>query len=178
MKLTHIHLIVIAVILLVGLPQCTSNETKKENKNSQVSTNKTLEKANRYLIRKEYEDIENYIRRHKLDMNETGSGLRYIIQMEGTGPKAENGKTAVLNYRLSLLTGDVIYSSEEDGQKIFEIGKGNVESGIEEAMKFLQAGDKVKLILPSHLAFGLLGDNNKIPPRCTLVYDIEVAEIK
>jgi FKBP-type peptidyl-prolyl cis-trans isomerase len=178
MKLNDIRFIAIAILVLVGFQQCNTKEAKKEEGNSEISSNKTLEKANRYLIRKEYEDIENYIRRHQLEVNETGSGLRYVILEEGKGPKAEKGRTAVLNYKLSLLTGDVIYSSDEAGQKIFEIGNGNVESGLEEAMTFLQEGDKVKLVVPSHLAYGLLGDNNKIPPRCTLVYDIEVVDIK
>jgi len=139
---------------------------------------KALEKANKYLVRTEQEEIENYIRRHRLKMQETGSGLRYVIYKKGNGPVAEEGKTAVLNYTLRLLTGDVIYSSEKDGQKVFKIGKGNVESGLEEAILKMHVGDKAVVILPAHLGYGLLGDNNKIPPRCTLVYDMELVELK
>ncbi len=65
-----------------------------------------MEKANRYLVRTEKENIANYIRRHGLDMKETGSGLRYHIYEKGTGEKVVSGKTAVLNYTLRLLTGD------------------------------------------------------------------------
>ncbi len=170
-------------ILLFFVVWISCNSEHRENRRTndnhkQENSEKALEKANRYLVRTEREDIDNYIRRHGLEMKETGTGLRYFIYQKGTGAKAEKGKTAVLNYKLRLLTGDVIYSSEEDGQKIFKIGRGNVESGLEEAILLMHVGDKAILILPAHLAYGLLGDNNKIPPRCTLVYDIELVEIK
>ena len=178
MKLFKILLYIVILAVFIRCQQQNNSESKKANKNSQPATSKALEKANKYLIRTEYEDIENYIRRHGLDMEETGSGLRYLIIEDGNGPAAESGKTSVLDYKMSLLTGDIIYASKNDGQIRFTIGKGNVESGLEEAMQFLQAGDKVKLILPAHLAYGLLGDNNKIPPRSTIIYDIEVIDIK
>lgn len=165
------------VIILIILSACDSkNNAKRENQN--VSSAKALEKANKYLIRTEYEDIENYMRRHSLKMEETGSGLRYLIYKKGDGKKAEKGKVVILDYTLSLITGDVIYSSDKDGKKVFKIGHGNVESGLEEAIHFMRVGDKAKLILPAHLAYGLLGDNNKIPPRSILVYDTELIEIK
>ncbi len=165
------------VIILIILSGCDSkNNEKRENQN--VSSAKALEKANKYLIRTEYEDIENYIRRHGLKMEETGSGLRYLIYKKGNGKKAEKGKVAVLDYTLSLITGDVIYSSDKNGKKEFKIGQGNVESGLEEAIHYMQVGDKAKLILPAHLGYGLLGDNNKVPPRSTLVYYIELIDIK
>ena len=165
------------VIILIILTACDSkNNTERENQNA--SSAKALEKANKYLIRTEYEDIENYMRRHDLKMIETGTGLRYLIYKKGDGKKAEKGKIAVLDYTLSLITGDVIYSSVTDGQKVFKIGQGNVESGLEEAIHFMHVGDEAKLILPAHLGYGLLGDNNKIPPRSILMYDIELIEIK
>ena len=165
------------IIILTILSACDSkNNAKRQNQN--ISSSKALEKANKYLIRTEYEDIENYIRRHGLKMEETGSGLRYLIYKRGDGEKALKGKVAVLDYRLSLITGDVIYSSDEHGKKVFKIGQGNVESGLEEAIHYMHVGDKAKLILPAHLAYGLLGDDNKIPPRSALVYDIELIDIK
>ena len=41
----------------------------------------------------------------------------------------------------------------------------------------MKVGDKAKFIIPSHLAFGLLGDENKIPKRATLVYDVELIDV-
>jgi len=167
------------IIFLVILVSCNSGSQQgRQAKNKQINSENALEKANRYLVRSEQEDIANYIRRHGLKMEETGSGLRYFIYEKGTSEKAETGKIAVLNYTLRLLTGDVVYSSKNDGQKIFKIGRGNVESGLEEAILLMHVGDKAVLILPAHLGYGLLGDSNKILSRCTLVYDIELVELK
>ncbi|MCB2209178.1 MAG: FKBP-type peptidyl-prolyl cis-trans isomerase [Bacteroidetes bacterium] len=169
----------LAVIVIITYScQANDNSEKSQTGDQQISSVEALEKANKYLIRTENEDIENYIRRHQLEMKETGTGLRYKIIKKGNGPKAESGKIATLEYQLRLLTGDVVYSSDKDGLKIFQIGKGNVESGLEEAMHFMREGDQVKLIIPAHLAYGLLGDNNKIPPRSTLIYDLEIIDIK
>jgi FKBP-type peptidyl-prolyl cis-trans isomerase len=111
-------------------------------------------------------------------MKETGTGLRYMIYRDGSGLKAEKGKVAILNYKLWLITGDLVYSSETNGPKSFLIGKGGVESGLEEGILLMKVGDKAKMILPSHLAHGLLGDEKKIPPRTAIVYDIELVELK
>ncbi|MCF6170381.1 MAG: FKBP-type peptidyl-prolyl cis-trans isomerase [Bacteroidales bacterium] len=138
----------------------------------------SLLKANRYLVKQEKEEIENYISRHGWEMKETGSGLRFAIIKRGKGEKAAEGKTAVLLYTTRLISGDLIYSSEENGMKIFTIGRGGVESGLEEAVMLMKQGDRARIIIPSHLAFGLLGDDKKIPPRSTLIYEIELTELK
>ena len=70
------------------------------------------------------------------------------------------------------------YNSDKDGLKLIELGKAEVESGLEEGILLMKVGDKAKLVIPSHLAFGLLGDENKIPKRATLIYDVELVEIK
>jgi FKBP-type peptidyl-prolyl cis-trans isomerase len=138
----------------------------------------SLEKANRYLVKSEKQDIENYIRRHGWDMKETGSGLRYMIYEKGEGPTASRGNVAVLEYTCWLINGQKVYSSENDGLKTFLVGRGGVESGLEEAILLLGTGDKARIILPSHLAYGLLGDDKKIPPRTAIVYDLELIELK
>jgi FKBP-type peptidyl-prolyl cis-trans isomerase len=62
--------------------------------------------------------------------------------------------------------------------KEFLIGQSDVEAGLEEGIRLMRTGDRAKLILPSRLAFGLLGDGKKIPPGATLVYDIELVAQK
>ncbi len=138
----------------------------------------TLIEVNKNLVNSENLNIEDYIKRYGWEMEKTGTGLRYMIYKHGNGEKATTGKIANLNYKVSLLDGTICYSSEEFGPKIFRIGKGGVESGLEEGILFLRVGDHVKFILPSHLAFGLVGDSNKIPAKATLVYDIELIELK
>ncbi|MBK9290644.1 MAG: FKBP-type peptidyl-prolyl cis-trans isomerase [Bacteroidetes bacterium] len=138
----------------------------------------SLIKANRYLIRSEEEDIDDFLRRYGWKMQKTGTGLRYSIETPGKGDKARYGQLVTLKYKVMLLTGDVIYDSEQLGLKQFVVGRGGVETGLEEGIVMLRKGDKAKFILPSHLAFGLLGDSEKIPPRTPIVYLIEVVDIQ
>lgn len=167
----------IIITFITALYSCSGSAEKQEVKKD-VSSKESLEKVNRYLVRTEAEDIDNYVRRHGWKVEETGTGLRIWIYEQGTGKQAEKGDIATINYQTLLLNGNLIYSSDELGPKSFKIGKGGVESGLEEALLLMHAGDKAKLVIPSHLAFGLLGDNSKIPPRATVVYDIELVSLK
>jgi FKBP-type peptidyl-prolyl cis-trans isomerase FkpA len=133
----------------------------------------SLLKANQEAVRVENEQIDDYIIRHNLKMEKTETGIRMMIIKQGIGAKAETGKTVKLSYTVTLLTGDTIYSAYEDGPLIFEVGKGQVITGLEEAILLLRVGDRAKFIIPSHLAFGLIGDQKKILHKATLVYDME-----
>jgi FKBP-type peptidyl-prolyl cis-trans isomerase len=169
--------IIIFFALVFFFAACTDDNANKGKPHGK-SAAESLVKANRYLVKQEKEAIENYIGRHNWQMQETGSGLRYAIVEKGKGEKAVQGKVAVLQYSTRLITGDLVYSSAKDGLKIFVIGHGGVESGLEEALLLMHQGDKARLIIPSHLAFGLLGDDDKIPPRATVVYELELIELK
>lgn len=154
------------------LVQNQDNDTESGN------LEESLLYANKQAVKEEDEQIDRFIRRYKWTMNETGSGLRYDIYFRGNGSKAETGRTAILKYSVRLIDGKEIYSSEKTGYKQFVIGHGGVESGLEEGILLLRVGDRAKFILPSHLGFGLLGDQDKVPPKSTLIYDLELLELK
>jgi len=130
------------------------------------------------MTKNEDEEIGDFIVRYHWNMIKTATGLRYMIYHKGSGPAAKKGEYATIKYSIRLLNGDLAYSSEQSGPREFEIGHGGVESGLEEGILLLHLGDRVKFIVPSHLAFGLLGDQGKIPQRATLIYDIELIKLK
>ncbi len=136
----------------------------------------SMEKANRYLVNDEEKEIESYVARHNLAMVSTGTGLRYVILKQGSDTMLKEGERVSMEYQLCSIAGDVIYSSENEGIKTFVIGDGTVESGLDEAMKHLHRGDLAKLVIPSHLAYGLHGDDNRIPEYATLVYTVKIIE--
>lgn len=148
---------------------------------AQVDTNElktSLEKANRYLINDEEEDINNYISRHNLDMIATGTGLRYQIIKPGSGELIQPGQTVTMEYVLNDIRGDVIYTSETEGDKKYVVGHSDVETGLDEVARYLRLGDVAKVIIPSHLGYGLLGDQKSIPERATLIYTIKIKDIQ
>jgi len=132
---------------------------------------------NRGVIRNEDQEIRDFLTRYRWDLTVTPTGLRYFIYHFGDGRKSEKGLTALFGFELRLLNGKLIYSSDSAGQKKIVLGHGEVEVGLEEGLLLLHQGDKAKFIIPSHLAYGLLGDQKQIPPGATLVYDVELIQL-
>lgn len=176
----NIFFISICTCLILTLFACETEAIDNNVKSTQVDDKEELkssiEKANRYMLLQEAELINDYIKRHNLDVQETGTGLRYQILKNGSGEYIKRGEVVELEYETRLLTGDLLYSSKNMGNKTFVVGKGGVESGLEEAVLKLRKGDVAVVILPSHLAHGMLGDGNRIPPKAAIVYKIKVVD--
>jgi FKBP-type peptidyl-prolyl cis-trans isomerase FkpA len=167
---------VIRLLLILSLSSCTSAPDRPQS-DEKKDVSEPLIIANKELVRTEDQRIDDFIARYNWKMNTTGTGLRYTIYQHGKGLPAQKGLTARFNFTLTLLNGDTIYTSEETGPKEILIGKGYIENGLEEGILLLKKGDRAKLIIPSHLAFGLVGDLDKIPAKATLVYDIELFDL-
>lgn len=165
------------VVMLFGMLLSCQETPQKPVHVDEAKMRESLEKANRYLINDEEEDIQNYIARHQLNVVSTGTGLRYQIIKEGEGEMIRPGQTVTLEYVLYNVMGDEIYSSDKDGMMKFVVGCGDVASGLDEAMPHLHQGDVAKIIIPSHLGFGLLGDQKSIPARATLIYSVKVLKV-
>jgi len=137
-------------------------------------TQKELITFNRKLVRQEKREIDAFIKMHHWKMKETGTGLRYHIFNKGKGPKAQTGQMATIQYSVQLFNGQTIYS----GIKSFRIGYGEAERGLQEGILLLKSGEIARFILPSHLAYGLSGDGNKIPPHTPIIYHVKLLNLK
>jgi peptidyl-prolyl cis-trans isomerase A (cyclophilin A) len=111
--------------------------------------------------------------------DKTASGLRYKMIQKGSGKKAENGKTVSVHYTGSLENGKVFDSSYSRKKPIeFPLGMGNVIEGWDEGIALLQVGDKARFVIPSHLGYGSRGAGGVIPPNATLIFDVELMDVK
>jgi len=111
--------------------------------------------------------------------DKTASGLRYKMIQKGSGKKAENGKTVSVHYSGSLENGKVFDSSYSRKKPIeFPLGMGNVIEGWDEGIALLQVGDKARFVIPSHLGYGSRGAGGVIPPNATLIFDVELMDVK
>ena len=109
----------------------------------------------------------------------TASGMEYVITQKGNGKKANPGDKIVAHYTGKLPDGTVFDSSVERGQPFeFPLGKGRVIKGWDEAFALLQVGDKATLTLPPHLAYGERGAPPTIPANATLIFDVELLDVK
>lgn len=134
---------------------------------------------NRGMSKKEADDIRLYLEmRPDWKMTETGSGLRYWIYENGEGASPEPGDVAEIEYEIGLLTGEICYATKDDEYEEVLVDQSDIETGLQEALKLMHVGDRAKLIIPSHLGHGLLGDMDKIPPLRSLVVDLKLIGIK
>ena len=108
----------------------------------------------------------------------TESGLRYQFIQRGNGKKAENNKTVAVHDEGSLENGKVFDSSYKRKPIEFPLGQGNVIEGWDEGIALLQVGDKARFVIPSHLGYGASGAGGVIPPNATLIFDVELMDVK
>ncbi|MDR3627583.1 MAG: FKBP-type peptidyl-prolyl cis-trans isomerase [Ignavibacteriaceae bacterium] len=108
----------------------------------------------------------------------TKDGLRYVIIQQGTGPNVADGNFVTVNYSGYLLNGDKFDSSvERETPFTFRVGYKAVLDGWDEGVKLLNKGAKAKFFIPASLAFGPR-QVGKIPPNSTVVFDIEILDVK
>ena len=111
--------------------------------------------------------------------DKTESGLRYKMIQKGDGKQAEAGKTVSVHYEGSLENGKVFDSSYPRKKPIeFRLGQGQVIEGWDEGIALLQVGDKARFVIPSDLAYGPSGAGGVIPPNATLIFDVELMDVK
>jgi len=112
------------------------------------------------------------------DIQETPSGLKYIVIEEGEGDKPTNGKKVKVHYTGKLEDGSVFDSSIERGVPIeFTLGVGQVIKGWDEGIADMKVGEKRQLIIPPDLGYGPNGYPPVIPANSTLIFDVELVEI-
>lgn len=155
---------------------CNEN---KSNKYEKEVYKEPLIRVNKILVDKDSDRINKYAERRGWNLSVSNTGLYYEIikKTENSKDSIRKGDVISIKYDVSLLDGTKCYSSDSSGIKTFIFGNGEVENGLEEGLKMMYNGDKARLILLPHLAHGLLGDGNKIPPRSIIIYNVEITNI-
>ena len=109
---------------------------------------------------------------------QTESGLKYAIIEEGSGPDVQQGKVTSVHYSGFLSDGTKFDSSVEREEPLtLIVGMGQVIPGWDEGLQLLKQGSKARFIIPPQLAYGER-DLGVIPPNSTLIFDVEVVEVK
>jgi FKBP-type peptidyl-prolyl cis-trans isomerase len=165
------------IIILTAFLFACSDDPKDLPPIDMNKIQEVLLEANKRAISKEANQIDEYVKSKGLNIIKTQTGLCYQIYKDLEGEKIQKEKTAVVKYTVTLLDGTVCYSTKDKTEE-FIVDKDYVESGLHEGIQFMSTGDKAIIIMPSHLAHGLAGDLKKVPMRSTIVYDIELLEIK
>jgi FKBP-type peptidyl-prolyl cis-trans isomerase len=112
-------------------------------------------------------------------MTRKPSGLRYQDVTQGQGAEAVAGRAVTVHYTGWLPDGKKFDSSRDHGQPFtFTLGAGQVIAGWDQGVEGMRVGGRRKLVLPPDLGYGAAGAPPDIPPGATLVFDVEVLDVK
>lgn len=165
------------VIAALFFSACSEEQPEKKKELTPEQIEYIAEQTNKWDAQRQEDEIDQYILRHNWKMNTTKTGLRYMLLEEGKGDSAKVGQTAQVTYDIFLMDGKRCYTSG-DTLKEVRIGEDYVESGLHEGLLLMRAGDKMRFILPSNLANGLTGDQDKIGPRASVIYEIKLHSLR
>ena len=113
------------------------------------------------------------------DTQITASGLKITELKVGDGAEAASGQTVQVHYRGTLENGKQFDASYDRGTPFtFPLGAGRVIKGWDEGVVGMKVGGKRKLVIPPDLAYGSRGAGGVIPPNATLVFAVELLDVK
>ncbi len=112
-------------------------------------------------------------------MTRTPTGLRYQSLAQGQGEEARAGRKVSVHYTGWLPNGEKFDSSRDRNQPFeFTLGAGQVIAGWDEGVAGMKVGGRRKLVIPPDLAYGTAGAPPDIPPGATLVFDVELLDVR
>ena len=110
----------------------------------------------------------------KKNVKKRESGLQYIIEKEGNGPKPKASDTVMVKYTGKFTNGMTF----DQSSKPIELKLSDVIKGWQEGIPLMKVGSKYTFFVPYSLGYGEFGVRNKIPPYSTLIFDVELVGIK
>jgi FKBP-type peptidyl-prolyl cis-trans isomerase len=109
---------------------------------------------------------------------ESNTGIRYIVEKQGSGAFLKPGDLAKVNYVGKLLNGKVFDQNLSKTQPFtFHVDRGEVIAGWDQILQIMKPGDKWLVIVPPELAYGRRGYAPLIPSYATLLFDIEIVGV-
>jgi len=143
--------------------------SKADAEKEQAAEKQKIEEKNNAMKQDETIQLDKYLKEKNITVTE---------KVKGTGTQAEAGKTVKVHYTGTLLNGKKFDSSVDRGEPFeFSLGKGQVIQGWDEGIALMKVGGKATLIIPSKIGYGER-DKGEIPPYSTMVFDVELIEVK
>jgi gliding motility-associated peptidyl-prolyl isomerase len=171
---------VIIVFLMFFISGCEEEKPRRLQLSEKELTEKLIE-HNKKKVLTEDEIIDEYVKEHYLNTQKTATGLRYVIVPAKikSDKKPNKNDIVIIDYSISLINDQEIYSSKkEGGPELFRVEHEDAPAGLHEGLQLMHIGDSAIFIIPSHLAYGLTGDQGIIGENAILVYKVVLIEIE
>lgn len=120
--------------------------------------------------------IEEAIATGKTDVKNNSEAVYYTIMKEGTGKQVSVNDTVVAYYKGYLFNDGLVFDQTKDKPATFPLKR--LIRGWQIGLPLCNVGGKIKLVIPSDLAYSIRTRAAKIPPNSILVFEIEVVEVK
>lgn len=160
---------------IAGKPQMTQDQVKE----TMAAFEKDMVEKQKAVGAKNAADGEKFLAENKKKdgVKTTASGLQYKVLKEGTGPSPATTDTVTVNYRGTLIDGTEFDSSYKRNEPATFPLQGVIK-GWTEALPLMKKGSKYQLFIPASLAYGERSPGADIPPNSTLIFEVELMEIK
>lgn len=169
---------ILVVISVAVFSAAASGCDRDQRPRSKPMTEEDLIEFNKKRAGRESEVLDAFAERHGMDALTTKTGIRYeIYARSGKPDSARTGNAVGVTYKAYLLDSTLVESTGAE-PRFFRVGHDDVISGLHEAVTLPALGDSLRMIIPSHLAYGLTGKSPEVPPNAPLLYDLCLVAIR
>ena len=172
-KLSLTVLVICSMLLFGGCD--TPVQVQEESESDRVGEH--FVRANQYMQQRHQDHIAAFLERVGWEAEVTPSGLWIVMEKTGIGKRIMENMQVTYAFESTLLNGNYCYEATPENPKRITIGKGGVESGVEQGMQKLSEGAEAVFLIPPHLGHGNFGDRVKIPGNSVLIYRVQVLKV-
>lgn len=163
------------------MSSCKEQEARRPVTASKSHTLASTAEQLKQINKIEEAKIQDYIAKDSLSTyisSPNGYWYQYLnkVEEDTVSPKKED--VVELSYEIYDLNGQVIYSKEELGLKTYKIDKEDFIPALQMGIKLMKVGETIKFVIPSHNAFGVVGDENKIGINQSIISIVTLLNIK
>ncbi len=173
--------ILIIILVIFSFQACKNNKTQAREpiKHQTQTVDKESIERNKGLNKREEDFIKNLISKdNKNNYINSGHGFwYYYITKKNEAKSIKSDDWVILNYELKDLSDNIIYNSDEIGEKKYHVDHENYFRGFHEAVKILKEGEEAEFIFPSNAAYGYHGDEKRIGQNIPLKMKLKIIKI-